>query len=136
MRYWPNHSAFAYTDCCAVEVNAVRARFRRPDLDEMGFGYVSPGARIRFVTGAPRLELHFRHSAWVTRQDAYNGVGAVLVDGAWHRDYGFGGAWDATGEFCVPIVFANARQRLVDVLMPYAASLDFLGVDLPAGGTS
>ncbi|MER8990400.1 SGNH/GDSL hydrolase family protein [Mesorhizobium sp. M0678] len=88
-----------------------------------GYQNANPGWRRRFKTRATSVVLHFQNLNLVT--GSYNGKGEVLVDGV-HNTY-FTSA-QALGKFFVRLDFASNADRLIEIVMPYSASIAHLGI--------
>jgi lysophospholipase L1-like esterase len=114
------------------------ATFSRPVVDGQGLNSVAPAARIRFQSAAPYVVVHLSYTNLVTRQDIYNGVGLVLVNGTFFTT--FDQAQIAAGapaqNVDVVLVFASTTSRLLEIVLPYCASVAFLGVDVDASSAS
>lgn len=121
----PDHPALAYTDCSSVEVTTERARFTRPISNPLGYQWVSPGARVRFWTDSEAVSIRLWQTNLMPRDDRRNGVGALLIDGV-------STPLSAPG---LSVSHAGRRMRLHEIVWPYNASLDFLGVEIDAGAT-
>lgn len=127
--YAPNAANVAYSDYSAVAVSGASARFSRyNDPYSQGYETANPGARVRISTDSSRVDFRLQYTNLVTRMDVYNGVGAVLVNGALFQT--FNRAQGAAGPLTVSLDFGSTAVRLVELLMPYCASVDFLGVDI------
>jgi lysophospholipase L1-like esterase len=126
----PDHPLIQYTDCFAVDVTAERARFRRPSTDSFGFGHCNPGARVRFMTDAGGVTIRLRHTALMTRRDTFRNIGAILVDGEIAQYFRHVGKWNATGDIDVAVSLGAGRAHVVEIVMPYGISVDFVGIDV------
>ena len=131
--YAADNVAFGASDYCAASVNSSRIRFTRPTVDGQGFEYANPGARVRFRTDSESINFRLDYTNLVTRPDTYNGVGLILVDGV--QVDTFNRAQGAAGQISKMVVFGSTATRTIELVMPYCASVDFLGVDLVAGAT-
>jgi lysophospholipase L1-like esterase len=131
-QYTPNNAVFNYSDYCSVSVTSARARFSRPTADGQGLENTNPGARVRFVTNADSLTILLQYTNLLNFGN-YNGFGVVLANGAvvatFGRDKG------SAGPLNVYVNLGSVSSRTIEVVMPYCASVDFLGVNLPAGAT-
>ena len=129
----PNSISIGVSDCFGVSITASRIRFSRPVSDGQGFEAVNPGARVRFTTNSSRVDILLRYTNLITRQDTYNGVGAVYANGALVSifDRGQGAASQIIGSYD----FGSVASRLIEVEMPYCASVDFEGVYVVAGSS-
>jgi lysophospholipase L1-like esterase len=131
--YSPAHAAIGYSDYCAVDPTSVRARFTRPTVDAFGFENANPGARVRFQTNSQLVTVRLRYNDLITAADTFNGEGQILADGVEVQTFG-----KAEGEFgalWVSVPFGSAVSRLIEVVMPYCAAVDFEGVEVTAGAT-
>lgn len=131
-QYTPDHASFGFSDYCAVSVNASRARFTRPIVDGQGLESVNPAARVRFVTNAASLVINLQYTN-LSLLSAYNGTGLVLANGSVVATFTRGAG--AAGPLAVLVSLGSVSSRTIEILMPYAASVDFIGVSLPAGST-
>ncbi len=129
----PNDASISTSDFCAVSVDANRIRFTRPIVDGQGFETANPGARVRFRTNATLIRVRLQYTNLVTRLDTYNGVGYVLVDGVYWQS--FNRVQGAAGPASFLIGLPSTLLRTIEIVMPYCASVDFLGIDLPPGAT-
>lgn len=129
----PDNAAFNTSDYCSVNVSSSRIRFARPTVDGQGFEYTNPGARVRFVSNSSTINFKFQYTNLVTRLDTYNGVGLILADGV--QVGTFDRAIGAAGPLNLLLQFGSSASRVVEVVMPYCSSVDFLGVDLVIGAT-
>jgi hypothetical protein len=88
---------------------------------------------VRFSTNATTVMVRLRFTNLVTRADTYNGAGLVLVDGAvaqrFTREPG------PSGDLAIFLSFGAATTSVIEVLMPYCASVDILGLELTPGAT-
>lgn len=130
----PDDAAISYSDYCAVTVDSGHARFSRPVADGNGLETTNPAARVRFVTDAAWLTIRLQYTnlieSWFT---PYNGVGLVLANGA--AVTRFNRASGSAGPVNVYVSLGSTASRTIEVLMPHCASVDFLGIDLPAAAT-
>lgn len=124
----PDHPALAYTDCASVEVIRERARFSRPITNTLRYQCVAPGARVRLWTDSESVLFLLRPTNLMTQAELRNPIGAVLVDGQ------LTARWSDTEQ--VRVIRTGRRMRLHELLMPYNASVDFLGVEIDAGATA
>lgn len=127
--YQPNNSNIDYSDYAFLSLNGARARFYRPtDVFGNGNEYANPGARVRIATLSRYLSLRIQYSDLISRSAAYAGAGALVVDGALHST--FDRAQGAAGPVTLDLDLGSTSARLIEILMPYAASVDFLGVSI------
>lgn len=131
-QYLPNNAAFNYSDYCSVSVNSAFARFSRPTADGQGLENANPGARVRFVTNADSLTILLQYTN-LLNFSSYNGFGVVLANSVVVAT--FGRESGAAGPVSVYVSLGSVVSRTIEVVMPYCASVDFLGVNLPAGST-
>jgi lysophospholipase L1-like esterase len=130
----PTNTAINYSDDYTVTLTETSATFSRPVVDGQGLNSVAPAARIRFQSAAPYIVVHLSYTNLVTPRDIYNGVGFVLVNGTFFTT--FDQAQLAAGapaqNVDVVLVFASTTSRLIEIVLPYCASVSFLGVDVDA----
>ena len=131
--YLPNNAAIGYSDYCTLTLSAAGARFTRPLVDGQGFEYASPGARVRLNSNAASIRFHLQCTNLITRLDTYNANGIVLSNGVQVQT--FTRAQGAAGQIEVDVTFASTTARLIELVMPYCASVDLLGVGLAQGAT-
>lgn len=129
----PDDPSIQYSDYQSVAVTSSSARFSRSIVDGQGFDTCSPAARARFSTNATEIVINLQYTNLVTRIDTYNGVGAILVDGAFY--IAFNRAQGAAGPFSVGINFGTAVNRLIEIVWPYCASVDLISIQRTAGST-
>ena len=136
----PNNAAFSVSDFSGtITQDASKIRLTRSIVDGQGFEHCAPNARVRFtVTNATysHVLIKLNYTSLVTRLDTYNGVGSVLIDGALSRDFDgpkahVSGQPHPSGIVNVLIKVASGAH-LIEVVMPYCASVDFVGVDIAA----
>lgn len=131
--YAPNNSNFSTSDFCSVSVDVNKIRFTRPVVDGQGFETCNPGARVRFSTNSPAINFKLDYTNLVTREDTYNGVGLILVNGVEFST--FNRAQGAAGQITVSVQLGSQINRTIEVVMPYCASVDFAGIELVTGST-
>jgi lysophospholipase L1-like esterase len=130
----PNNSAINYSDDYTLALTATSATFSRPLVDGQGLNSVAPGARIRFQSAAPYVVIHLSYTNLATLQNAYNGVGIVLVNGAFFTNFDQPqlAAGAPVRNVDVVLTFASATSRLIEIVLPYCASVSLLGIDVDA----
>lgn len=132
--YTPDNAAIDYSDYCAVDVNASRARFTRPLVDGNGFEYTNPGARVRFRTDSTFVRIRLRYNDLITAPATYSGQGQVLVDGVELRT--FDKAESAVpGDRSINLSFDEYATRTIEIVMPYCAAVDFEAVEIIPSAT-
>lgn len=130
----PNSAAISQSDYCSITTkDATKVRLSRPIVDGQGFDTCNPEARIaRFVTDSKTVVLRINFTGLVTRADTYNGIGWVLVNGVKTQSFNTGQAIGSTVSLSVPLSFGSNVNRTFEVLCPYCASIDFIGVTIEA----
>lgn len=132
----PNAPGIEITDFAGtVTQDASKIRLLRPIADDNGYAHVAPGARIRLGVASPvrhAFILTMRFTSMVTRRDSYNPVGSIFVDGALSRDFTGPGSWTINtphpaGDVEIPLV-VEAGVRTVEIVLPYLASVDLIGI--------
>lgn len=106
-----------------------------------GFEHCAPGARARFkvtVTQRSQVIVKTNYTGLVTRLDTYNDIGSVFVDGAFYVDFSnpaghVSGQPHPTGVVETSIIVEPGSHD-IEVIFPYCASMDFVGITMPAGG--
>ncbi|TIP08057.1 SGNH/GDSL hydrolase family protein [Mesorhizobium sp.] len=88
-----------------------------------GYQYANPGWRRRFKTRATSVVLHFQNLNLVG--GSYNAKGQILVNGV-HNTYFT--SPQALGKFFVRLDFSSNADRLIEIVMPYSASIAHLGI--------
>ena len=122
----PTAPELSYPGSVVAEVSAERARFSRVVKADKGLENDAPGTRIIFRTDAKVILAQFQANGLRVR-DAVNGVGAVVVDGKKTSNYAIDGP--GTGILNVPVLnSADATLRDIEIWLPYAESVDFLGL--------
>lgn len=131
--FTPDNAAFNYSDGCAVSITPSRARFTRPLIDGQGYENANPGARVRFVTNAATLTFRVQYTNLILRTDTYNGTIVTLANGSVvntvTRAAGGAGPLDRI------VNFGSSTSRTIEIVMPYCASVDFVGIFLPGGSS-
>ncbi len=132
-----------YSDCFKVEFidagqGAKKARFSRPG-QSYGRGYEadSPGARLRFRTDAPSLDVKLFFNELHVSKSARNSKGVYLVDGRLAPSFSFATKQTSIArqpeELDVAIASPGKGFHDYEVVMPYGDSVDVLGVGAPEG---
>ncbi len=121
----PDDPHIAYSDYIRLTLSPERARFDRLIDAEHGMGHDSPGTRIRFQTDGA-VAARFHYTALHTH-DKQNGVGVVLVDGG--KRFAFD-ASQRPGLLSVPLGALGGTMHDFELLLPYADSVDFLGLEV------
>jgi len=126
----PDHPAIGFSDHAGVSVSTSRVRFLRP-IEGQGFEHCAPGARVRFNTDSVWIKAHLYFNDLMTREDTYNGVVSILVDGKWHADFDPGAGRGAF--YFSPIIrFWSRERRTIEIVLPYGAGVDFVGLSTRA----
>jgi lysophospholipase L1-like esterase len=139
----PNNAAFGTSDFFGtITQDSGKIRFTRLVVDGQGFEHSTPNARVRFnvtlpTTGQVNVRLNF--TSLVTRLDTYNSVGSIFVNGVISTDFA-GPATHVSGTphpagTVISAIILTAGTHLVEVIMPYCASVDFTGIDIPVGAS-
>lgn len=128
----PDDAAFNTSDHLGVAVTSSYIRFTRSTTDANGYQHCTPGARVRFNLDAAEFVIHLGYTGLVTRMDTYNGAGVVLADGEIAASFSFG---QSVGTLDVYVSLLNDNDKLIEVVFPYCASVDFLGVSIPESAT-
>lgn len=103
-----------------------RLRFTRPIAED--FQSCAPGARYRLQTDATQITFSVASSNLVGRYDARNYFAVVLVNGVEAASFD-----SRTGGYVLNLV--GATSRLVELIWPYADSMDLLSVSVNTGAT-
>jgi lysophospholipase L1-like esterase len=144
VEYAPNDARFAVSDFIGtIDSTATRKRLTRAITDDVssGFEKTAPGAQHAFSVNSVQIEIvvvKLRYNGLVVRNDVYNDVGSVLVNGNVARTFtcciakvaGAPPAFEARVSVAVP-----AGDSIVRVVLPYCAGVDFEGLELPEGVT-
>jgi lysophospholipase L1-like esterase len=123
----PDSVRFEYTGV-PPRVEAGMARWQRPSADAAA---AHPATSIiGFRTAANAVTIRLRYPTPPPRRRLSNGV--VLVDGV--PEVGFTRPGDGPGDVRVELSWPEARQRDLQVVLPAADEVQFLGLELsPAG---
>lgn len=125
----PTDPGIQYSDYATLSVTAARARFARPtDVFGNGDELANPAARVRIATSSRFVRFRLQYTDLIDRASPYSGTGVVLVDGQRWRTFTRG--VDFAGPLTVDLDLGVTRWRRIELLMPYAASVDLLGVDI------
>jgi len=133
--YAINNASISFSDYCNLALSPVAAVFSRPSTDTMGAGLAScnPAARVRFSTNSMAIGIVLRWTNLVTNPALFNSVGSILVDGVEVRTFSISvGSSVTVTEY---VSFAVAATRNIEVILPYGASVDVLGVKLTSTAT-
>ncbi|UPK31815.1 SGNH/GDSL hydrolase family protein [Bradyrhizobium sp. 186] len=128
--YLANDPAISYSDCSAPSFVNGWARFVRP-MDDSGGGlgpnyrYCMPGARQRFRSNAPLVQVQLRWNGLVTRADARNLIGHVFVNGAFVQDFQTPAPINTVTTATVPINMGSSADRLYEIILPYGDGVEF-----------
>lgn len=133
VQFAPDNAAFNFSDYVTVDVTEERARFTRLLTGSSGFQNANPGARIRFRTDATTCLVRLYYNNLVTREDTYNGIGLVFVSGSLHTT--FDRAQGPAGPHHFYLSLGSATMRTIEIVMPYCAGVDFLGVSVNSGAS-
>lgn len=124
--YDPTHPAMKYTDHSGVTVSTDRARFLRPMVFNDAYEHCAPGSRVAFRSDAASLtaSLFFNN---LNTTPTYNDVINVYVDGVFFQEI------DPTNNrtahaYPVALNFGSRKFRTIEIIMPYCAGLDFVGI--------
>lgn len=133
----PNHASISQSDYCAIATkDATKVRFVRPIVDGQGFETCNPGARVaRFITNSQTVTIRLAYTGLVTRVDAYNAVGWILVNGVKYQSFTRAQDIGVSNPVLVAPSFPSAAYRTIEVVLPYCASVDFTGVDIESTAT-
>ncbi|WP_051052541.1 SGNH/GDSL hydrolase family protein [Bradyrhizobium liaoningense] len=124
--YAANDPAIAYTDCVVPSFVNGWARFQRPIADTgSDYQYCMPGARQRFKSIAPTVNVSLRWNGLVTRTDARNLIGHVFVDGVHNRDFQTPGAVNQVLTSVLTLNMGTVADRLYEIILPYADGVEF-----------
>jgi lysophospholipase L1-like esterase len=124
--YFANDPAIAYTDCVPPMYIGGFMRFQRPISDVgSGYQYCMPGARQRFQSNAPTVNVQLRWNGLVTRTDARNLIGHVFVNGVYNSDFQTPGAINAVVVSTITINMGSSASRLYEIILPYADGVEF-----------
>jgi lysophospholipase L1-like esterase len=113
----------------AVERSNTRFSMLR-SINDSGaeFRYCAPNARLRFVTDATTVELGVRFTK-LTTHGAFNSTAEILVDGVSNTTFNPTSDASATAPATakkVTLTFGSSVNRTIELLWPYADSMDFL----------
>ncbi len=126
----PDSSFITYSDYANVTISPTAAVFARPLLSGSPFSNDNPGARVRFRTDATDATATLNYNGLHTDLNQ-NSTGVVLVDGVISSTFTFS---SRPGTVSVPLVtLGPAAFRTIEIVMPYADSVDFQGLTVNAG---
>ncbi|WP_294266404.1 SGNH/GDSL hydrolase family protein [uncultured Sphingomonas sp.] len=112
-----------------VERSAARLRMQRPIADDKDMRFATPAAKVGILTDAPIVEFDLAYTNLFTDNTNRKSVGVVLVDGVEHSTFTRAG----TATFTVSLNFGSVAFRRVEILWPYADSLDLIALRYTAG---
>jgi len=121
----PDNSIFSYSDHAGLSVDGTKARFTRP-LAYGTLNYVNPGAMVSFRSDATSLSILLDYTN-LHNGSYYYPIVSVFVDGALYGDFDPGAA-RAAFRYEIPLSFPKQDMRTIEVLMPYCAAVDPVGV--------
>lgn len=123
------------SDYQTLSQNASRIRMTRSIVDGQGFEYCSPCARVSFCTTSTAISFEVYYNNLVTRDDARQFVGAVLIDGAVNST--FVGSQDvgAAETYVHSISGLSSVSKTVSLIWPYADGMDLLSVSVNDGAS-
>lgn len=138
----PDNAAFSVSDFSGtVTQDASKLRLTRLLSDGNNWQKVTPGARIRFSitnTGYAEVKLEFEFTGLISNA-YYNDVASVLVNGSQAIDFVGPNPFVAGQPLPIGSVFVVLRlpagTHLVEILMPYLASIDFKGLYRAVGSS-
>lgn len=122
----PTSPIFSYTDHTGVVVDAAKARFARPLGSYGTLDDVTPNARVRFRSDAPHVVINLEFNN-LHFNSYYYDIFSVYVDGVWHSDHNPPDV-RAVFRYDIDLSFAGSDFRTIEVIWPYCAGVDFLGV--------
>lgn len=128
----PDNAAVSYSDYCAVVVTPAAATFTRPTADILNFQFTNPGARVRFSTDSASVVFAMQWTDLLLTT-LYNGIGTVLVDGVAYSN--FSRPFGAPGQVSYLINFGTTTQRVIELVLPYCASVEFNSVSVIPGSS-
>jgi len=115
----PTSPLIEYTGFSGLNITTVRARPIRPVTFTNGLEYSAPGARIRFRTESPTITFHLSNNGLMTNSLS-NLIFTLLVNDEVYADY--------NSPNDIIIDFANVIMRKIELVFPYGAGYDFLGL--------
>lgn len=132
-----NNSCFTVTDLAGTYVqDSAKIRLTRSTAFS-GFEHAAPGARMRFsvtLDSPGEVEIDVDWTGLVTRNDVYNAVGEVFVNGTSRTTFeGPAGPADPvpTGSSTITLPLTTGTKQ-IEVVFPYCASMDVTEVRIPA----
>ena len=134
--YKPSNLLFEVSDFeGTVTRDDTKLRLERAITDAVGFHFSVPSSRIRFSVNSVEphsILINLSYTGLVTRNDTYNDVGSLYLDGVQISDFNCSkikiGAHPLSSEtLTLPI---NSGTHTIDILLPYCTSVDFNGVML------
>ena len=128
--YAADHPLIAYTDCVAPTIVGGFARFQRPYDDGGSYMNAMPGARQRFRSDAPAVNVTLRFNGLIARTDARNMIGAIFIDGAFVRNFQSPAPVNTVVTQTLTITSGTSVDRLYEIVLPYADGVEFGGVEV------
>lgn len=121
----PDHPAIEDSDYLGTLVKtSARASCTRPISIGNGYEHANPGWRRRWrLPAVYEAIIHVDNLGLVT--GSYNGVAAVLVDGALYREFTIP---NVVKRHYIKLGFPTAVERDIDLVMPYSASIAHAGI--------
>lgn len=121
----PDNPVIEDSDHCGViTYTASRVSSTRPSIFG-GYEHANPGWRRRRRLTCSEVILHFDNLGLVS--GSYNGVIAINVDGALYREITIA---NAVARKYIRLGFPTVAQRLIEVIMPYSASIADAGITM------
>lgn len=131
-------SRLTVSDNPAVSVRAgYRLSLLRPIDDGAGFKYAAPNSRLRFVTDSSAIELGIRFTK-LTTHGAFQDTAEILADGSSVATFTPNISPDTVSSAVsqkVSVNFGSSATRTIEVLWPYADSMDFVYLRVKVGAT-
>lgn len=114
-------NADSYTDYADIRLSSTKAEMFRP-FNFANYNLAAPSARIRFNCSYPEIVMEFKTNS--PEGASVNGALMVLVNGTLYSQTNLTASSGAS--FHVSVV--GVGTRLIEVILPYAMHVDFIGV--------
>lgn len=129
----PNDAGLAVSNYAGIaEQSSSKLRFVRPIVDAHHYETCSPGSRVGFVTDAPEVAITLQNTALLYPGVSNNASGYILVDGVKQLPFSVPNAFSVATVIKF-LQFGSSRSRKIEVVWPYGASFDLLGVAVTSG---
>ncbi len=131
---FPSDPRLLVSDYYSIAERSIETlRFLRGIVDGNNFQHCSPGSRVGLLTNAPTVRYRLFWNNLVTRDDVWNSVGGVLVDGEVFGTFSNPYGPAASGESWVTVEMGSAQPRKVELIWPYGDGVQLQEVQVTRG---